>query len=113
MKLIGTQTAEHAPSARPRSLGQALSALLDSKTSGLPRRTATHANGDSTGHAGPPEAGFTATCSRCARLESESSSSIGTSSEITSIASLTTPYAASSSSAISNASTSWAANVSR
>ena len=77
MKLIGTHTAEHAPSGRSRSFGQALSASLDSKTTGLPRRTATHENGDSTGHAGAPAAGLVATRSRCARLESDSSSSIG------------------------------------
>ena len=119
MKLIGTQTAEHGPPGRSRSLGQALSASLDSKTTGLPRRTATHENGDSTGHEGAPAVGLTATCSRCARLESETSSSIGVTGDTSSIARLTTPYVAASSSAISSASTScepklsrWACNVS-
>ena len=57
MKLTGTHTAEQAPSARPRSFGQALSASLDSKTTGLPRRTATHENGECTGQPGAPAVG--------------------------------------------------------
>ena len=94
MKLIGTHTAEHGPSGRSRSFGQAFSASLDSKTTGLPRRTATHENGDSTGQDGAPAAGLTAACSRWARLESESSSSIGVAAETSTIARSTTSYVA-------------------
>ena len=77
MKPTGTQTAEQAPPGRSRSFGQALRLSLESNTTGLPRRTATHENGDSTGHAGASAVGLVAARSRCARLESESSSSIG------------------------------------
>ena len=90
MKLIGTHTAEHGPPGRSRSFGQAFSASLDSKTTGLPRRTATHENGDSTGQPGAPTSPLTATCSRCARLESESRSSIGVCSETSCMARVTT-----------------------
>ena len=85
MKLTGTQTAEHGPLGRSRSLGQALSASLDSNTTGLPRRTATHENGDWTGHPGAP-ATLIAERSRFARLESERRSSIGETGETSTIA---------------------------
>jgi hypothetical protein len=90
MKLTGTQTAEQAPLGRSRSFGQAFSASLESKTTALPRRTATHENGDCTGHPAAPATGLTATRSRFARLESESRSSAGDSGEIWAIASSTT-----------------------
>jgi hypothetical protein len=77
MKETGTQTAEHGPPARPWSFGQALRLSLVSNTTGFPRRTATHENGDCTGHAGDPALGFVAAGVRCARLESESSNSMG------------------------------------
>ena len=73
-----------------RSFGQALSASLDSKTTGLPRRTATQENGDCTGQPGAPAVGLVAARSRCARLESENSSSIGGLGEISVIARSTT-----------------------
>ena len=57
MKDTGTQTAEQAPPGRSRSFGHALRLSLVSKTTGLPRRTATHEKGDCTGHAGAPGGG--------------------------------------------------------
>ncbi len=90
MKLSGTHTAEQAPSGRSRSCGQAPSASLESKTTALPRRTATHANGDLTGQPGAEAPGLVATRLRLARLESESSSSIGVMLAVSAIACSTT-----------------------
>src|SRR5258705_8487397 len=90
MKETGTQTAEQAPPGRSRSFGEALRLSLVSNTTGFPRRTATQENGDDTGQAGAPEVGLVAARSRWARLESESSSSIGKLGEISTMARSTT-----------------------
>src|SRR5438874_923802 len=99
MNVTGTHTAEIGPPGRSRSFEQALSASLVSNTAGLPRRTATQLNGDSTGQPGQP-AGLDATRSRWARLESANNSSIGAVALISAIARSTISWASTSSSAI-------------
>ena len=113
MKLMGTHTAEHAPTGRSRSCGHEFKALLVSNTTAEPRRTATHEKGDFTGQLGAPAEGCVAARRRLARLESDSNSSIGVASEMSSIARSTTSKTSCSSSAISSASLSWLANPSR
>ena len=113
MKLTGMQAADTLPHSRPRSREHALSASLSGKVTGLPRRTATQLNGDSTPQPGAPASGCCVARSRCARLESAISSSIGMSQEIVAMARATVAWASSSESAISSASTSCVPNASR
>ena len=113
MKLTGTHTAEQGPDARPRSCGQAFNDSLESNTAAVPRRTATQENGDFTWQPGASMPGLEATRERFARLESDSSSSIGVCSEISSVARSTTLNTSRSSSAISSASPKRLAKPSR
>ena len=106
MKLTGAQAAETAtaPPRRSRSFGQALTAALSVNTVVVPRRTAMHANGESTVQPAGPERGWIAARSRCAWLESATSISIGRSAVIAFMTRVTTWKASASESAISKAS---------